>query len=391
MEIMRLQEEDFERAIKLSEYAFQYDVPPDQIEKRKEMLRKHHILGIWEREDLAAKLHILPLKVWIGSKEWEMGGIAGVATYPEYRRQGHVRELIGEALREMKGRGQSISFLHPFDIGFYRRFGWEIISDYKKVTIEKGSLRMIKRAGGGSIKRLTKASHNHDIEAVYDQYAQRYSCMLVRSRDWWLDHVYHDLTAAVYYDEHEEPKGYVLYKLKNNLLNIHEYVAVDHIARIQLWNFICQHDSMVDKVEVTTSVYDPLPFFLGQPKQKVELSPYFMGRVVDAKSFLNKYPFLETNQQVFLHVSDEAAPWNTGTYLIADGEVEFFGPKAGSQCTDPPQKGLRLTINSLSALLLGYRKLEELAGMGEILGPESDIQALSRKLPSFSSFFYDFF
>jgi predicted acetyltransferase len=187
------------------------------------------------------------------------------------------------------------------------------------------------------------------------------------------------------------PKGYGLYKAKNNLLTVQEYVSLDHEARIQLWNFLCQHDSMVEKAEVLTSIHEPLPFFLAQPKQKVELSPYFMGRIVDVEAFLNQYPFIETDQQVFLHLSDDAAPWNSGTYLVRDNEVKLFPPKAGSHCTNPPHKGLHMTINSLSALLLGYKKVGELAEAGEIHGPESDILAFSSKLPPYSSFFYDFF
>ena len=60
-----------------------------------------------------------------------MGGIAGVATWPENRRQGHVSTLLKHALQEMKSKGQTLSFLHPFSIPFYRKFGWELYAEYK--------------------------------------------------------------------------------------------------------------------------------------------------------------------------------------------------------------------------------------------------------------------
>ncbi|MBS4213970.1 GNAT family N-acetyltransferase [Neobacillus rhizophilus] len=74
----------------------------------------------------AAKLHIIPLSIYIKDAEWNMGGIAGAATYPEYRRTGYVKSFILESLKQMRDNVQIVSLLHPFDIGFYRKYGWEI-------------------------------------------------------------------------------------------------------------------------------------------------------------------------------------------------------------------------------------------------------------------------
>ncbi len=72
MMIRKLEERDFLESIKLSMYAFQYTVPDAEIPKRKEMLKEHQILGIWEKEKLSAKLHILNLKIWLGDTQWDM-------------------------------------------------------------------------------------------------------------------------------------------------------------------------------------------------------------------------------------------------------------------------------------------------------------------------------
>lgn len=391
MKIRKLEETDFLDSIELSMYAFQYTVPEAEIPKRKERLKEHHILGIWEKEKLAAKLHILDLKIWLGNVQWEMGGIAGVATYPEYRRTGYVKGLIQQALKEMKEAGQYISFLHPFDISFYRRFGWEIISDYKKVSINKGDLMFLDHFSQGRIERYNKESHTEDLETVYNQFAQSFSCMLGRNRNWWLNHVYGDLTAAVQYDSDGKPCGYLLYKIKDRVMDVKEYISLNLEAKRQLWNFICQHDSMVDKAVITTSAHDTFPFFLKQPKQSIEVYPYFMGRIVDAKQVMEKYPFLKTGNQVFLHVSDNYATWNEGTYLIKDEEIKRFEAKEGSQCIHPPKKGLQMTINTLSTILFGYKRPSELYELGYIEGTEAEVRELEKKVPQAKSFFYDFF
>ncbi|WP_338000911.1 hypothetical protein [Neobacillus terrae] len=40
---------------------------------------------------------------------------------------------------------------------------------------------------------------------------------------------------------------------------------------------------MVDTVALLVSVHAPFPYFLKQPKQKTEVFPYFMARIVDDK------------------------------------------------------------------------------------------------------------
>lgn len=391
MEIKVLKEENYLESLKLSEYAFQYEVAPEDVEGRLEKLTKHHILGIYENEqELAAKLHILPLKVFIAGKEWLMGGIAGVATYPEFRRKGYVKELLIESLKVMKEKKQVVSFLHPFDISFYRKFGWEMIADIKNMTVSKNDLRRLK-ASNGHISRFKKEGHLVEIEEVYTKFAKAFSGTLVRDQYWWINHVYSNLTAAVYFNDSKEAEGYILYSVKNQQMEVHEFVSLNQEAKKNLWNFICQHDSMVEKVKFYLPAHDHLNYLLSQPKQDISSYPYFMGRIVDVESFLKDYPIAQTTGKVFLHVNDEFAPWNTATYLLNEGAVRTFREKAGSSCSHPPKKGLSLDINTLSAILLGYKRPLELYELGFISGPKQEAEELEQKIPVQKSLFYDFF
>ncbi|MGA9226581.1 MAG: GNAT family N-acetyltransferase, partial [Mesobacillus sp.] len=352
MEIKVLTEDDFMQSMKLSMYAFQYQVPEKDIPKRLETLKKHRLLGIFEGEELASKLHILSLSIKLGEIDWKMGGIAGVATYPEHRRKGYVNALMKKSLEVMNKEGNIVSFLHPFDIHFYRRYGWEIISDYRTVQIEKKDLKSVGRYTG-KIKRYKEESHSSDIEGVYEKYAMKHSCMLVRDISWWQNSIYGSQTAAVYYNSENEPTGYLLYEVSNQVMKVEEYVPLDQEARLGLWNFICQHDSMVDRVEMRLSVHEPFPYFLSMPKLKTEVYPYFLGRVVNAEKAIKSYPFNKDGSKVFLHLEDSIAPWNNGTFLIGGEGVKFYLVKEGSSCVKPPQRGLNLNVNSLTAMLFG--------------------------------------
>ena len=392
MDIKVLSKEHFLESMNISMYAFQYQVPESDIPKRLETLKKHHLLGVFEGNELASKLHIIPLNIKLGQLDWKMGGIAGVATYPEHRRKGHVNALMKRALEDMNKMGNIVSFLHPFQIDFYRRFGWEIISDKRKITIEKIDLKPVEKQAG-VIKRHTEKAHSIEIERVYEQYAAMHSAMLARDSEWWTSSIYGSQTAAVYYNSKNEASGYLLYEIKDNVMKVEEYVSLTHEARRGLWNFICQHDSMLDRVEVLISVHDPFPYFLKEPKLKTEIYPYFMGRIVNAETALSTYPFITENsgKNLFLHLNDETAPWNTGTYIIEKEGVKFHPVKEGSTCVTAPKRGLHLNINTLTAMLFGYKRPIELFELELLKGDIDEIKELEQLIPPFKPFFYDFF
>lgn len=390
MEIKHLTEEQYIDSMKLSMYAFQYKIKDEDIEGRKERLKYHRILGIYEEEQLAAKLHIIPLEIMVSTKKWKMGGIAGVATFPEYRRKGYVKALITEALKQMKEEGEIVSLLHPFDISFYRNYGWEIFTDNKKITIENKDLQFHGNPGG-YVKRYDKETHHKEIEEVYDKYASQFSGMLVRETEWWKLSVYHDSQMAVYYNENHEATGYLLFNVSDRKMDVQEIAALNQEAREGLWNFICQHDSMVDQVSILVSVHEHFPYFIHQPKQKSEVYPYFMARIVDAEACLKKYSFSHTDEQIFLHIDDSYAPWNNGSYLIGNEEIKVYKNKPGSTCAQPPQRGIKLNINALTAMLFGYKRPADLYSMGYLQGSQSEVNVLEKMISPVKPFFYDFF
>lgn len=124
MNVIKLKEDKFREALRLSEYAFQYKANEEWIEQKiARMKESHQIYGIMEGEELAAKLHLIPFHIYIGKEKFKMGGVAGVATYPEHRRSGYVKELLQHSLQTMKRDGYSVSMLHPFAVSFYRKYG----------------------------------------------------------------------------------------------------------------------------------------------------------------------------------------------------------------------------------------------------------------------------
>lgn len=385
MNVIRLKEDKFREALRLSEYAFQYKVDEDRLQQQiTKMKESHEVYGIMEGENLAAKLHLIPFHIYIGKEKFKMGGVAGVATYPEYRRSGYVKELLQHSLQTMKKDGYTVSMLHPFAVSFYRKYGWELCSNLLVCHMTKSDLVMKKQVNG-TVKRFNKESHPEEVEKLYETFAERFSGMLVRNEKWWLQAVYDDLTLAIYYDENQTAAGYMLYKIENYKMTVEEFVPLHNEARNGLWNFICQHDSMIKDLEMTVSENEPLLYTLQEPRVKTEIKPYFMGRIVDVEQFLKQYELNWNNvqQEVILHITDSFAQWNNITVRIANHEITII--------EEPIDKGIKLDINGLSTILFGYKRPLELNELELISGSEEEIRAFENVVPVRKPFIYDFF
>ncbi|MHA4162203.1 GNAT family N-acetyltransferase [Bacillus cereus] len=385
MNVIRLKEDKFREALRLSEYAFQYKVDEDRLQQQiTKMKESHEVYGIMEGENLAAKLHLIPFHIYIGKEKFKMGGVAGVATYPEYRRSGYVKELLQHSLQTMKKDGYTVSMLHPFAVSFYRKYGWELCANLLVCHMTKSDLVMTKQVNG-TVKRFNKENHSEEVEKLYETFAERFSGMLVRNEKWWLQAVYDDLTLAIYYDENKTAAGYMLYKIEKSKMTVEEFVPLHNEARNGLWNFICQHDSMIKELEMTVSENEQLLYTLQEPRVKTEIKPYFMGRIVDVEQFLKQYELNWNNvqQEVILHITDSFAQWNNITVRLANHEITII--------EEPMDKGIKLDINALSTILFGYRRPLELNELELISGSEEEIRAFENVVPVRKPFIYDFF
>ncbi|MEK3825511.1 MULTISPECIES: GNAT family N-acetyltransferase [Paenibacillus] len=394
MELRKLTIDDYEACMALSEYAFQFKLTEDQLERRRQEFAKHNVLGVYADGQVGAKLQIIPFQTYIHGRSFEMGGIAGVATWPEYRRKGWVAGLLKYALEEMNRNKQSVSFLHPFSFSFYRKYGWETYVEYKKYKLSTAQLPA-KQLTPGTIKRGN--AELAELKQVYDAYAARYNGTLNRDDAWWENSVYvkKGSQRAVYYDEAGVPQGYVLYEVKESKFTIGEFIHLNEESRRGLWTFIANHDSMIDEVTLQAPASDLLAFQLDNPRIGQEVVPYFMARIVSVEQFISQYPFASQDSpvQIWLDVEDAYAPWNEGVWElnVAMNGTASIWKKAKSDGEGQLNQPIRLSIQSLSAVLMGYRRPAEMAQIGRLEGPVSAIQALEKAVPKRETYLLDFF
>ena len=254
-------------------------------------MKKADVIGWFDNDMLVSQAAVYPMQVRVFDKTYKMGGLTGVGTYPEYSNMGLMHKLLEQALKNMKKRGQYISYLYPYSIPYYRRKGWEIISDKISYEIEDYQLPKSRQVAG-DVRRVK--TDGPELKETYERYAMRTHGAVLRDELAWNEYWLwdpDDIMAAVYYNERNEPDGYVIYWIANEIFHIKDMIFNNEDARTGLWNFVSAHFSMIDEVQGDTYTDEPLAFLLEDASIKETISPYYMARIVDFQSFIADYPF----------------------------------------------------------------------------------------------------
>ena len=394
-EIRTLKAEELDESIALSCFAFQYELTPEEWRERKAQTNPDRVWGYFTQGKMAAKMAIHDLRMYVQGKPYLMGGVASVATWPEYRRSGMVAALLRHGLKRMKEEGRTLSCLHPFAVPFYRKYGWELYTDYK--TYELTNAQLPREQGVPGQVRRSEGDWEL-LGGIYDRFARTYNGTIVRDESWWLNRVFKQKgrQAAVYYDESGEARGYMLYSVRQRVMEIGEMVHLDDTARRGLWRFISNHDSMCEKVKLKAPADDELPFLLPDPRIKQETVPYFMARIVDFVGFVSDYAFEPPGDtvQLLVRLSDADAPWNDGLFRIT---VDENGRASAERVREEAMGGnanaeiCACGIGTMTAMLMGYKRPAFMHKTGQFQGPGHAIDLWETLIPRRSTYLPDYY
>lgn len=394
-----LDNDDLEQFNALLTYAFQvtsYELlqtgwqQDEFISAKRPMLEKAYVLGWFYKDRLASMIVVYSMKVNIHDNIMEMGGITGVATYPEYTGRGLIHSLMRRAINYMHEQEFPISFLYPYSIPFYRKMGWEIVSDKITFTIRDTQLPK-PRPVEGMVERVSEDSE--DFHNVYSYFAvQRHGALIRDSLAWdeywrWEND---DMIVAVYYNKEHKPLGYIVYYIANEIFHIKEMVYLNIEANYGLWNYITAHFSMITQVVGDNYSGEPMAYLLEDSEITETVSPYIMARIIDAEAFLREYPWQVQPEDFRIHfrVTDEMAPWNTGDYLVS-----WKGGETRCERVENNQSinVVELDINTLTTMLMGYKRPSYLYEHEKIRTEYYMLTWLERLIPVEKPYFSDYF
>ena len=360
----------------------------DIIRAKAPNLNKADVIGWFDDDILVSQIVTYPMKVNIFNHIYTMGGVTGVGTYPEYSNLGLMHKLLKQALKNMKERGQVISYLYPYSIPYYRRKGWEIISDKIVYEIEDYQLPKNKQVAG-KVRRVDTKSE--EIKDTYNKYSSITHGALIRDElawnEYWLwDN--DDLMAAVYCNEDDELEGYVIYWIEDEVFHIKDMIFLNEEARNGLWNFVSAHFSMINKVVGNIFTDEPLAFLLEDADIKEVISPYYMARIVDFEKFVEEYPFKPdtTDREWKFNLIDPMLECNQGTFKL---EIDKFGKGTATSIDEKAEDNI--DIQTMTTMLLGYKRPNYLNRIGRLNCPDDIVDMLEDAIEQQVSYFSDYF
>lgn len=220
---------------------------------------------------------------------------------------------------------------------------------------------------------------NGDFRNLHAQFAAvTHGCLFRNALAWeeywrWDED---DTAVAMYYDTSHRPCGYMVYLIKDDIMHIKEMIYLTHEAQEGLWAYIRAHDSMIDEVRGSCYTGEPIAFALEDGDIRESIRPYIMGRIVDLEQFFPLYrcdPAAENTVVTFV-VEDPFLPWNSREVAVRfhQGKCSLEKQPAGSR--------VKLSIATLTTLLMGYKTAARLAWMGRIQAEKEAIRQLDSVL-----------
>lgn len=396
LHIRPVEEKDVDQFNELLSYVFQItesDIEESGYENKREMIKSKRpilelskVFGWFNGDQLVSQIAVYPCEVNIHGTLYKMGGVTGVGTYPEYAGHGLMKDLIKLALETMRADKQWISYLYPYNVPYYRRKGWEMMSD--KLTFKIRDTQLPKTVEvPGIVER--KEVDDPDVFTVYNQFSRENHGALQRTAFHWEEYWRYEneesRTAAVYYNKSGHPTGVLFYWVAEEVFHVKEMFYLNQEARNGLWNFISAHFSMVYWVKGDIYKNEPLAFLLEDSQIKETIEPYYMARIVDVTEFLKKFPFKAFDQPFHFVVSDPVAEWNNGIFGLnyAKGEVIVSN--------DPIGKAVQLDIQTLTCVLMNYRRPAYLARIERLHTDSDTLQLLETIIPDMEAYFGDYF
>jgi predicted acetyltransferase len=338
---------------------------------------------------LLSTMRAIPYEIWFDGTVVPMTGIASVASAPEHRRGGHVRNTFAALFEDMRERGVVFSHLYPFSYAYYRQFGYESIGARTGYTLpapKAGKFRGKGRAGEYRSGSTTGGGSAPDIRSalvdIYETYAAPYNNMIKRSPAQWDDVLKTDETKneRVYYWQNSKSviRAWVklAWKPAESILQVQQYAWDGDEGLLGFMDILSAYDGNAKTVELPApDDFTPDLFWADIYDTKVSLRGMGMNRIVDAARGLELLKKPGTANRVIIKVNDGFAPWNNKTF-------ELTYDRSGSQvreCSHQPD--LEVNERALLQLLIGYKGLDAVRLRGDVV-VNSNIDALRELFPA---------
>ncbi len=348
--------------------------------------RPEWTLGAFVDGRLAASHAAIPFTMRANGNAVPMGGVTAVGTLPEYRRQGHLRQLTQRAFSDLREQGRAVTMLWASQAAIYQRYGYAqatLSNTYRVDTVDIGFHDL--NEGSCRVERLDGERAFETARKLYIDFVRDATCALHRARVFWLNGVLAQSAdagpahLAFAYDKEGRAVGYLIYNLRGGrtahpsrgqAIWIRDFAWLTMDAYRSLWSWLKRHDLVGCVHWPRAPRDDPARELFIEPRLlNVQVGDGVWLRVVDVAAALTGRAY-DMEDAITIEVTPDAlAPWNSGRFRL---ECAPDGARVRAARADAD---LRLGVKALASLYSGARTPCELRRFGLL---EADDRAMAR-------------
>lgn len=358
MQLRRLNPEDFLPMQDNMNIAFRFDRTETPVDHHNEYLNAYGAFtdnGVMTSSVIANPYRCTYWETAVG-----MCGIGGVATLPEYRREGHMRQLLPFVLNAAYDRGDVLSSLFPFSHPFYRKFGFECCGPIQQCEVELHAFQ--KMPWLGRMRQYLPGEDFAEIRQIYAAFQKNHNFLCDRDDGYWQHRLNKDPYIThqhtyLWYDENDQPQAYcILMHEENKDYTVLDWAYASPAALRGLFGFFHVLEPSGEKICFKLPMDADLFCLIPEPYDiNIQYKNCGMLRVLNAGEALRMYPWQSALGQLTIRVKDETVSRNSHTYHVAchDGATAVA-------IDDEASPDLECSIQALSQLLLGAATLPAL-------------------------------
>lgn len=339
--------------------------------------------GAFAGDRLVARVADRAYDSWFGGVPVPTSGIAGVTVALEDRGRGALSPLFAAALDGARERGAVVSGLYPTAARIYRRFGYELVGDYRTVAVATADLSAVPPPTGVRTRRGELADLPA-VRAVYDSWAAAQNGPLSRrgvsfpTTDAELLDDVDGISVAE--DGDGRVVGYASWERgqhydERGTIEVSDLLALSADGYRALLRTIGSFSSVAPRTKIDTSGEDVIRLFLpGKAWETVGSDPYMLA-VIDVPGALSRrgYPWFLSARLGFRVVGDGAAQVS-GAHRIAGAYRLEVAEGVGHCVAEDHTDDRSFHPRGLALLYAGVQSCANLRWTGLLTGgkPEQD-------------------
>ena len=384
MTIKKLEGKERFEAYKLFVYCFHQR--PENIEAERQKHEEEN-LEDWgafdDNNKLMARIINNHYDFYLDGQLVKTGGIGGVATYPEYRDTGAIREIFKTLLLEAYKNGEILSSLYPFNHKFYRKFGYEVVpfrNEYKMHPNVLKDYQSLVEEEKCQVHKWMPEDGVSNFLNIYNAFAPKFNLSALRTEEMMREHLkfekeYVDRRFSYIFSHDSKPVAYLIFKDEFNpqaaVLKVEECVWTCRTGFNAILNFLARFSADYGSIVLPLPKGIDLLKIIHAPNAyeiEKQTRQHFMVRVMNV---LKLFEVIQkpADCDFTIKIHDDLIKENNLTLRVLADKVEILvsaGTYAEEGLTNVSKPDIELDIRALSQLAVGCSNLDEAALRSDI-------------------------